>query len=209
MLNRPRWRYETGVVHSAVDLADFQDKLTKNDFYFPFFEKFDECVVRLCFLINTDKEVKTNSKFGVVTNLRIDRYLAEDNSKSCKLFASFMSDNLHAYEFFKEFFIDSWINVSHSCQSIGGIYVTYVETNQLSLSKKEEMEFFIEKINNYYHLPKDLNHTFRIAAGLHPVPSLYSLSIFAVSKLKQQVKICDFSEENILKEVKMGFINNK
>lgn len=205
MQDRPRWRYETGAAHSAVDLADFQNKLTKNDFYLPFLEKFDERILRLCFLIHNDKEVKTDSKFGVVTNLTIDCYLAEDNSKSCKLFASFMSDNLHAYDFFKKFFI---INVSHSGKSKDGIYVTYVETDQLSLSKKEEMEFFIEKINNYYHLPEDLNHAFRIAAGLQPVPSLFSLSIFAVSKFKQQDKFCDLSDD-ILEEVKMGFINNK
>jgi hypothetical protein len=110
-------------------------------------------------------------------------YLNDNDEKSFKIFTSYSTNNNSAFEYFKNNLNESWIEITESKISDNHFF-TYVETKELF--EQEEIGYFIEEVNKYYHLPSDLYHEFQTAAGISD--SLHSSSSFA-SQLANKKKI--------------------
>lgn len=196
MLNRQNsWWYvncNTGVF--VNNFNEFQKRKSELNFFPASFEsegKIEKPTIKLAYCIK---------KLDLNINLRVSCYLRNGNITT-ELFASFSGVN-NSYEYFKKFFKQEWVDVSQMHFN-NGSSITYINTKELSSQK--HVEDFVDRINRFEHLPKDLNQEFRIACGLPAVQSLYSLSMFVVSKLDKKDELLERVPKNLAVEIKTGF----
>jgi hypothetical protein len=142
---------------------------------------------------------------GLRVDLRTTCYLNDNGKLSYQIFASFGTNNIHAYEFFKKFAHESWVNLHYS-RLVNKQFYTYLETEELT--EKANIEFIIEKINRYYRLPTLVYEQFRMASGLSIIQSCLSLSMFKFFELKEEEKLYNNLPSEIAAELQAGFINS-
>jgi hypothetical protein len=198
MQNRQEWSYVSNS-QFTMNIDEFNLRKSKNDFDAPGYkDQILKPVLHFGF-------VTSQKERGVTINLRVSCYLNDNNENSFKIFTSSFTDNIATFEYSKKNFNESWVDVTYIQVSDRKFFI-YVETKELF--EKEKIEYFIEKINQYYQLPPDLCRQFRIAAGFSP-ESLFSYPMLA--DLQQLENKCELSQKNpeYLAEIELNHENKE